>query len=111
MLNTRIAVLSVIFLCSCGTGGISIPTPPSATPSTLTFDATTNQTQTVTMNDPIAAPYTTSGCSGIVTATASGNTITVTAVGGGTCDLTIDDSRNRGATVGISVTTVSLPAQ
>lgn len=102
--------------CSCEPGTLSsitdfVPTPPSVAPTSLSFSAATSQVQTVTMTDAVHPPYTLSGCNGIVTASDSGSTITVDAVSGGTCTLSITDSLHRSAAVAISVTTASIPIQ
>lgn len=85
--------------------------PLAVVPTSLTFNAGTSATQTLMMTDTLKGPYLAAGCSGIVSASVSGATVSVTAVGGGRCTLTISDVFGRNVGVPISATAASVPVQ
>jgi endoglucanase len=85
------------------------PVPLSVAPTSLSFSASTSTVQSLTITDGTAGPYVASGCSGIVSAAVTGSAVSVTALAGGTCTLTISDPASQSVGVAISVTTVSVP--
>jgi len=87
-----------------------IPAPLSLSVTTMSFSAA-SQVQTDTITDGNPGPYTASGCTGIVTASVSGTTVTVTSVAAGTCTLTVSDTAGTHAGVAITVSTLSIPVQ
>lgn len=131
LLATTVALL--ILVAGCNSSNIYTPVPqptpmptpsggpaptPSPTlapfavsPSSLTFNAATSSTQALTVSDPLPGSLTLAGCSGIVSTSISGGTISVTPLAGGSCTLTITDEVFRSVGVSITVTAVSVPVE
>jgi hypothetical protein len=86
------------------------PIPFSIAPTSLTFGAGSNANQAIVIAGG-TAPYTASGCSGVVTSSVSGTTVTVTAIAAGSCTLTISNAVGNSLPVAVTVTTVSVPIQ
>jgi len=79
----------------------------SATSNSLTFD-TLGESQTVTLSQADGnTTFSASGCASIVATEFAGPAVTVTAIGTGTCTLTIFGAHSSRATIGISVTTTA----
>jgi FtsP/CotA-like multicopper oxidase with cupredoxin domain len=96
-----------------GTVTVNVAAPPPAitvSPQSVAFAAVplgSAQNVTVAGGTP---PYTTSGCTGIASASVSGTNLTVTPAGIGTCTIKIVDAANNTASLPVSVNTCSTGA-
>jgi FtsP/CotA-like multicopper oxidase with cupredoxin domain len=76
--------------------------PLTVSSSSVTFAGATAAAQTVSIAGG-EAPYAVSGCSGVVNASVSGNTVSLSPVAAGGCVLTIADSSNPSITATVTI--------
>jgi hypothetical protein len=105
------ALLSMAACDSTAQPFIAVGGPLTASPTSLTFGSL-GEALPLALTDPLyTGAFTSTGCTGIVSAAVAGATVTVTSITTGVCTLTIADGSKRSTSVPVTVSTLSVPIQ